>query len=706
MKCLRNAIVILNYNDSKTVIDYIQLIKDYKNIDKILIVDNCSPDGSYEKLKKYRSDKIEVIQTDGNKGYAYGNNYGVHYLEKKNEKYDFITISNPDIFVKDSTIQKCLEFLEKHSDIGMVAPTMFLPDGKASPLAGWKERKLDSDIRDSSMFLTRLKNKSHVECYPKSHFKGEFSYVDCIPGSFFIIRYDTFRDVDYFDENTFLFFEEDILGKKLKLKGYKVAVLNELQFIHYESVTINKTLAYLKKYKTLQKSKKYYHKTYNEECQGLGRLHLIQLDLATMLGSLEIRNENSKFYKIRHSIKDHLKYDGIVLTLIKLFLYTMIVILFPIRYSLRKLRKKKKVCYFSLVTWKWIKQRPHFVALKLCVKYQVDYRYLDLKDKYKKDNNNFSIVQNDVSNQGLCIKPYYIYPGDKKYRFLRGLTYLKLLFFNYDTFIYTQPTQLDYIFIKVLKLNKTKIYYECMDNYIGWEKSKEFFELREKNLILNSEKVFVSSQSLLKSLSEKHHVSKDKFILVRNGYDYHLFGNYEKKETNLKRPCVTYIGTIDEWFDIMNINRFAKKNPDITFHIIGPVNPGVKKKMEKNSLKNVIFHGPIEHDFVPSYIEDSDVMIMPFIINDIILYVDPVKVYEYLYFKKNIVSSYWEELDQFNGLMYYYHDEKDFEKAIDEALHHSFKENEKYQTIMEDAKWDNRLKVYLKALEGNKNEKD
>ena len=43
----KNAIIVLNYNDSKTVVDYIQLIKDYKNIDKIVIVDNCSTYDSF-----------------------------------------------------------------------------------------------------------------------------------------------------------------------------------------------------------------------------------------------------------------------------------------------------------------------------------------------------------------------------------------------------------------------------------------------------------------------------------------------------------------------------------------------------------------------------------------------------------------------------------------------------------------------------------
>ena len=690
MKKKNNAIIILNYNDSQTVIDYVNLIKDYKSIDKILIVDNCSTDNSYEILKELETNNIEVIKSNANKGYAYGNNYGVHYLESKNELYNYITISNPDIYIEDNTINKCIDFLNKHDDVAIATPKMYLINDEESPLIGWKERKLNSDIKDSSNWLERDDNKKHIEKYDKDYFQGEYSFVDCVPGSFFIIKYDDFKKVNYFDENTFLYYEEDILGKKIKNIGKKEVVLN-----NFESLSINKSFNSIKKYKQMQKSKKYYHLTYNEELNKGRRYKIFKLNLATCIGVIEIMFKNSRIYKTFQNIK----YEGFTSFFTKILLYFLIVILLPIRLIIRKFRKRKKVCYFSLVTWKWIKQRPHFVALKLCDKYKVHYRYLDLKDKYKKDNNSNTLVKNDTTNPNLKIKPYFIYPGDKKYKFKRGLANLKLLLFNYDTFIYTQPNQIDTIFLKALKLNKTKIYYECMDNYIGWEENKVFYEFKERNLINCSKKVFVSAQKLLNSISDKYGCDKSKFILVRNGYDYDLFSNYKSSKVELKRPCATYIGTIDNWFDLKNIKAYAKKHPDIYFNIVGPINPSIKEDIDAIKEKNIIIHGPIEHSLVPSYIENSDIMLMPFIINEIIEYVDPVKVYEYLFLKKNIVSSYWDELNQFNGLIYYYHNDAEFEKAMDEAIKNKFKENKQYKNIINDAKWDNRLQIYIDTLE-------
>lgn len=71
------------------------------------------------------------------------------------------------------------------------------------------------------------------------------------------------RKFGYFDENVFLFYEEDILASKLKKLGYKEMSLNSVSFKHFESQTIGKVMSYYNKIKLLQKSKMYFQKKYN-----------------------------------------------------------------------------------------------------------------------------------------------------------------------------------------------------------------------------------------------------------------------------------------------------------------------------------------------------------------------------------------------------------------------------------------------------------
>ena len=54
------ACVILNYNDADTTISLVKKIGDYKNIEHIIVVDNCSTDHSLEKLEKITDEKVVV----------------------------------------------------------------------------------------------------------------------------------------------------------------------------------------------------------------------------------------------------------------------------------------------------------------------------------------------------------------------------------------------------------------------------------------------------------------------------------------------------------------------------------------------------------------------------------------------------------------------------------------------------------------------
>ena len=111
--------IILNYNDYETTTKFVNLIKNYDSIQKIIIVDNHSSDDSYEILSCMKNYKIDVIQTSKNCGYSAGNNFGIKYTELNYEPKQII-ISNPDIFVNESTIIKLSKILELKSNVAVV----------------------------------------------------------------------------------------------------------------------------------------------------------------------------------------------------------------------------------------------------------------------------------------------------------------------------------------------------------------------------------------------------------------------------------------------------------------------------------------------------------------------------------------------------------------------------------------------------------
>lgn len=263
---MKVAVIIVNYNDVEDTEKYVNTITKYECINRIVVVDNQSTIiGTFETLKKLESKKVSVIQSEKNGGYDYGNNFGIKYLKSLNEEYDYYIISNPDILISEEAIKHCLEVIDNDNKIGIIAPRMFNKENTPIRRSSWKMRTFWLDVIHSTRFLEMIFYKilRNGE-YSTKEYEKEILEVEAISGSFFIIKNSVLEEIDMFDENVFLFYEEDILAKRLAEKKYKTVSLNSEKFIHYESQTIGKTFNYYKKMRQLFISKMYYHKKYNK----------------------------------------------------------------------------------------------------------------------------------------------------------------------------------------------------------------------------------------------------------------------------------------------------------------------------------------------------------------------------------------------------------------------------------------------------------
>ena len=253
---MKTAIVILNYNDYETTSSMLNKIKEYKSLDLIIVVDNKSKDDSYNKLKKFENDKIKVIETNENKGYANGNNYGLDYLKDKN--IDYVIISNPDILVEEKDIIKLIKDLN-NENITLVAPIIIEPN-KIS--RGWKLPKFREDLISNINYFHKFSDK--LLSYEDDYYNQELVQVDVVSGCFFSIKYKDFKDINFFDPHTFLYYEENIIGKKLQDRNKSSFIDTSIQVKHNLSVSVDKSLNSLKKYKILKTSQIYYEKKYQK----------------------------------------------------------------------------------------------------------------------------------------------------------------------------------------------------------------------------------------------------------------------------------------------------------------------------------------------------------------------------------------------------------------------------------------------------------
>lgn len=257
---MKTVFIIINYNDAKTTEDLIHNIKDYPNLDLIVLLDNKSSDDSFDYLyKNYHSERIHVIQSEANKGYAYAMNYGSHYAQSIFGHCNVI-LSNPDVEIDDVAVIDSLLVCKAQNQAAIVAPVIREREGLSR---GWR---IPTPIKDSLLNIVYIHwhLRPILIGYKDSYYENQRSVpVEAVLGCFFIIDTLSLEKVDYFDEKTFLYYEEDIIAKKLKNAGLSVYLDCTTSIFHNHSVSIDKSLKKLKKFQQLKKSQYYFQTTYN-----------------------------------------------------------------------------------------------------------------------------------------------------------------------------------------------------------------------------------------------------------------------------------------------------------------------------------------------------------------------------------------------------------------------------------------------------------
>ena len=249
--------IIINYNDFNTTKRLLNNIKDYKVIDKIYVVDNHSTDSSLKKLKELDIKRYEVIETPQNKGFAYALNIGAKKAIADFTNVDII-FSNSDIIINSNENLEELKQLLDKKEVGLVGPVVF-EQNKLN--RGWRFPKPKDEILANLPLIGKRFNAKLR--YKDSYYKGDSTEVDVISFCFFLIKSEVLKKINFFDENTFLYYEENITAAKLKKTAYKTLIGNNVTIIHDHSVSVDKSINYINKFKILKQSQIYFETNYN-----------------------------------------------------------------------------------------------------------------------------------------------------------------------------------------------------------------------------------------------------------------------------------------------------------------------------------------------------------------------------------------------------------------------------------------------------------
>lgn len=242
----KTIIIILMYNDNQSTLDLLDHIENYKELEKIVVVDNCSADDSYEIVKKRETDHIHVIKTESNAGIAAGNNFGVEYAKQICPDVKNYIFSNPDVIIEDgSIIEKMSNFLAENEQAGAVCPMELTREKELAKDFAWHLPTYWQMILSVSPIHTKLvqnSKKPYLWFYdPNEAVKHDVFWAEVIISCFIMIKREAFEKVGGFSERTFLYHEEDIIAHAFAEQGIKLAVLPQCKIVHLGCTSMDKT---------------------------------------------------------------------------------------------------------------------------------------------------------------------------------------------------------------------------------------------------------------------------------------------------------------------------------------------------------------------------------------------------------------------------------------------------------------------------------
>lgn len=185
------------------------------------------------------------------------------------------------------------------------------------------------------------------------------------------------------------------------------------------------------------------------------------------------------------------------------------------------------------------------------------------------------------------------------------------------------------------RLGETKSLYFCMDDYLNLPGTDpRMLRPLEEALLAKVDAIVVTAKALLDR--KRCHTGRGYYLPQGVNYDHFATPRpVPAAMTNLPRPIVGFAGGIGSALDVPTLEQTADAVANGTLLLVGPIqDPTFIPKRP-----NVVVLGPQPYDTLPAFVQAFDVGIIPYVDNDWIRAVDPLKLLEYLAAGIPVVTS-------------------------------------------------------------------
>jgi len=252
------------------------------------------------------------------------------------------------------------------------------------------------------------------------------------------------------------------------------------------------------------------------------------------------------------------------------------------------------------------------------------------------------------------------------------------------------------------KLGEEKLIYYCVDEYTAFTGASRGLKEIEESLFRSADVVVVSAEKLLES---KRHFNPNTF-LIRHGTDWDHFrraldpGTIVPPEVaGLPRPLIGFHGLLADWVDFELIKKLANRFAAGSVVLIGKISVDAEEKVRVlDGVSNVHFLGRRPYSELPGYCKAFDVAINPFVVNELTLAANPLKVREYLAAGVVTVSTDIPEVRVLRHCLVGA-DHNDFISKVIDALNYGLPRDEISDSVSGES-WDSKIEELRKVLAG------
>lgn len=288
---MKTALIILNYNNFEDTINCIESVEKYNSSPvKIIVVDN----GSYREkcvtsldsyfMGKYKDDYrafdyendsplsclpyVSFVISKTNDGYARGNNKGLEYAYADSECEQVMILNNDILFIED-IIPGLTKRLEQQKDGAIISPLLLKKDQKSIDYNCARNAPTVWHIILPYIFfyqncfgiLNRIRLEKHILRKSPEKLSMDVVLIDLPSGSCMLLKKALMKNIGGFDPHTFLYYEENILYKKIKRIGKQSYIAPSLRCVHLGAASTKNSASGFTLTNAM-KSSKYYIENY------------------------------------------------------------------------------------------------------------------------------------------------------------------------------------------------------------------------------------------------------------------------------------------------------------------------------------------------------------------------------------------------------------------------------------------------------------